>query len=81
MKTNVNLTITPTLLTVLQEVPSEELDLALRKAFPLVFMTEAERIEHKMQLLEEINAFVPIKPTIGIEEALRRTREDDFPDE
>jgi hypothetical protein len=73
--------LTPTVRTVIKNVPAEELDRLLRDAYPQLFLSEEERRNHAIQLIEELNAIEPPKPLISIEEALRRTREDDFPDE
>lgn len=73
--------LTPTVRTVIKNVPANELDRLLRDAYPQLFRTEEEKRNHALQLLEEISAKVLPKPLIPLEEALRRTREDDFPDE
>lgn len=77
MKTNINLIITPTLLKVLQEVSPEELDEALRKAFPRVFMSEVEQPKTE---LEEIRKLAVTKPQFDVVEYLREIRDADFID-
>ena len=76
--TSSNLTISPTLLAVMQHVAPEQLDHTLRKAYPEVFVSAAEKEEQRHKLLNRLERFVPLTPIIGIEEALRRTREGDF---
>lgn len=72
--------LTPTVRTVIKNVPANELDRLLRDSYPQLFRTDEEKRNHARQLLAEFREIDLPKPLISIEEALRQTREADFMD-
>lgn len=73
----IHLTITPTYVAVLEKYSADEVDIVLRKSFPDAFEIE-ESSNFKKSLLERIQSFKPHQTTLGVDEALRQTREEDF---
>jgi flagellar motor component MotA len=80
MDTNqaLNITLTPTILTVMRSVPVDEIDRALRKDFPNLFQDKQEKANNNLDLIEKIQNFVPVKGILGVEEAIKQTREANF---
>jgi len=78
LKKPIHLTITPTYLAVMEKHTAEEVDDVLRKSFPDAVPFIEDTKDKKTLLLAKINSFKPHKPTIGIDEALRQTRDEDF---
>lgn len=78
LKKPTHLTITPTYIAVLEKHTAEEVDDVLRKSFPdaVPFIEDTE--DKRNLLLAKINSFKPQLPTIGIDEALRQARDEDF---
>ncbi len=71
----INITLTPTLLKVLKEVPTEQLDNALEKAFPQYFAkSEQEAMEARMEAMKRFREMPVPTPKTDVVEMIRKMR-------